>query len=114
MQQFVENRSALLIVPKEPYKEWAKLYNEESLEVLDARLNEKHIYLIEFSYEEDLIDILNPYYIQIFENELLSWNHRKREWPEERSIAVFLNWFKVIFCADIFDLMSETIVNDIL
>ena len=113
MQQF-ENRSALLIVPKEPFKEWAELYNEESLEVLDARLDEKHIYLIEFSYEEDLMDILSPYYIQIFENELLSWNHRKREWPEERSIAVFLNWFKVIFCADIFDLVSEKIVTDIL
>ena len=65
MQQF-ENRSALLIAPKEPFKKWARLYNEESLEVLDARLNEKHIYLIEFSYEEYFMDILKPCYIQIF------------------------------------------------
>ena len=64
--------------------------------------------LIEFSYEEDLMDILKPCYIQIFENELLSWNNRKHEWPKERSIAIFLDWFKVIFCDDIFDLSSHT------
>ena len=42
----VNNRSALYLLPKEQFKKWAALYNDESVEVLDARLKEKHIYLI--------------------------------------------------------------------
>ena len=44
----VNNRSALYVIPKEPFKEWADFYNEESQNDLESRLNEKHIYLIDF------------------------------------------------------------------
>jgi hypothetical protein len=111
MQEFA-NRSAFFITPKEPFKEWAKKYNNESTEELDARLNEKHIYLVEFATEEDLRDILSPYYVEIFEYELMSWNHLKHEWPEDRSIDVFLDWFEATLCDDIFDLESEAIETE--
>ena len=68
------------------------LYNDESVEVLDARLKEKHVYLIEYSFkEEGLSNILEPYYISIFENELADWNFYKHEWPNDRNNNVFLD-----------------------
>jgi hypothetical protein len=107
--QEIANRSALLIVPKEPFKEWAKYFNNESIGELNDRLNEKHIYLIEFASEEDFREIIKPYYSEIFEDELMSWNYLKHEWPEERNIDVFLDWFDVTLCVEIIDLESEAI-----
>ncbi len=39
----ITNRSALIVLPKDPYKEWAKLYNEEPNEDLENRLKEKSL-----------------------------------------------------------------------
>ena len=109
----VNNRSALYILPKEPFKKWAALYNEDGfIENLDARLKEKHIYLIEYSFDDDLRDILEPYYIKIFENELTHWNCYKREWPKDRNINAFLDWFEVTLCDDIYDLKTGKITTE--
>ena len=105
-------RSALYVIPKEPFKEWADFYNEESQNDLESRLNEKHIYLIDFFYGDDLRDILEPYYIKIFENELMYWNCYKHEWPKDLNLDVFLDWFEVILCDDIFDLKSGKIMTE--
>ncbi len=108
----ITNRTALIITPKEPFKEWAKFYNNESIEELTDRLNEKHIYLIGFATEEYLQDDLSPYCAEIFEYELTNWNYLKHEWPEDRSIDVFLEWFEVILNDGIFDLESERIQRE--
>lgn len=108
----ISNRSALYVIPKEPFKKWATFYNELSKEELDDRLKEKHIFMIDSFYKEDLKDILKPYYKKIFEYELMSWNNLKHEWPEDRSIDAFLDWFEVIFCDGLFDLKSGKIEID--
>jgi hypothetical protein len=108
----ITNRSALFIIPKKPFKEWAKFYSESPIEELDQRLSEKHVYLIEWFHEEDIIDILEPYYIEIFEYELLSWNSYKSEWPQNRSIELFLEWFDVKLCNDLYDLETEKIMSE--
>ena len=66
-------------------------------------------YLIEFFYEEDIKDVLEAYYLAIFEEELRSWNFMKNEWPEDRSIDIFLDWFEVKFCDEINDLGKNQI-----
>ena len=53
----ITNRSALIVHPKDPFKEWAKKYNEEPNEDLDRRLKEKHAYLIDWSYDENIFDV---------------------------------------------------------
>ena len=45
----ITNRSPLFVIPKEPFKELAKLYNESPIEDLNQRLSEKHVYLVEWS-----------------------------------------------------------------
>ncbi len=53
----ITNRSAMIVCPRKPYVEWAKTYNESPIETLEQRLNEKHVYLIDWSYEEKIIDL---------------------------------------------------------
>ena len=108
----ITNRSALFIIPKKPFKEWAKLYNESPIEDLNLRLSEKHVYLVDWFHEEDIVDVLKPYYLEIFEYELLSWNGYKSEWPQNRSIELFLEWFDVKLCDDLYDLETEKIKSE--
>ena len=108
----ITNRSALFVIPKEPYKEWAKIYNESPIEDLNQRLNEKHVYLVEWFYEENIVDVLKPYYLEIFEYELLSWNGYKSEWPQNRSLELFLEWFDVKLCDGLYDLETEKIKSE--
>jgi hypothetical protein len=105
----ITNRSAILVHPKDPYKEWAKKYNEEASEDLDRRLKAKHAYLIDWSYDKNIFDVIEPYYPKIFEYELLSWNGYKNEWPQNRNFDLFLEWFEVDLCDELFDLETERI-----
>ena len=104
----ITNRSALIVCPKGPFKEWAKIYNESPTEDLEQRLKEKHVYLIYWTYDEDIIDV-EPYYLKIFEYELLSWNGYKSEWPQNRSNESFLERFDVDLCEELIDLETESI-----
>lgn len=105
----ITNRSALFVTPREPFKEWARLHNESPMEDLAQRLTENHVYLVEWFHEEPIADILRPYYLEIFESELLSWNSYRNEWPQDRSLESFLEWFDVKLCDGLYDLETEKI-----
>lgn len=108
------NRSAIIIFPRKPFVEWAKLYNESPPEDLEQRLEEKHVYLIEWTFEEEIVDALESYYTKIFEYELLSWNTYKDDWPQNRVYETFIQWFDVSLCDEIVDLETENIVSETL
>ena len=40
------------------------------------------------------------------------WNCYKHEWPKDLNLDVFLDWFEVILCDDIFDLKSGKIMTE--
>ena len=42
----------------------------------------------------------------------MNWNCIRHEWPENRSLDLFLDWFEVILCDDTFDLESEEIETE--
>jgi hypothetical protein len=115
----ITNRSALYVIPKEPFKKWATECNELSDQDLQSRLGEKHIYLIEYAYGEDFSsELFEPHFKQIFEYELDSWNGFKNEWPQKRNLKLFLEWFEVGLCESTFDLEkseieAERVLSDI-
>jgi hypothetical protein len=115
----ITNRSALYVIPKKPFKKWATKHNELSDEDLKSRLGEKHIYLIEYAYGENLpSEFIEPYFKEIFEYELYSWNVLKNEWPRKRNLKLFLEWFEVGLCESMFDLEkgkieAEWVLSDI-
>ena len=106
----ITNRSAIIVLPRKPFVEWAKLYNESPPEDLEQRLEEKHVYLIKWTFEEEIVDVLESYYIRIFERELFSWNTYKNEWPQNRVYETFIEWFDVSLCDEIVDLEKEKII----
>ena len=108
----VSNRAAIYISPKEMFKTWAKLYNDSSEEELANRVKEKHIYLIDLNLGQSLKDTIEPYYTKVFENELMLWNVIEHEWPKNRSINVFLDWFEVNISDDVFDLEAGKITTE--
>ena len=109
----ITNRSALTVLPRKPFNERTRLYNELTEEELEERLKQKHVYLIEWSYnEENISDVLEPYYREIFEYELSSWNSFEHEWPQNRDIRMFLEWFEVKFNGDLFDLENGPIISE--
>jgi hypothetical protein len=105
----ITNRSSVIISPKDPFEKWAKFYNELSDEDCEQRLKEIHVYLVDWSYTEKLEDVLKSYYKEIFEYELLNWNSIKKEWPENRTYELFLEWFEVKVGSDLFDLEIDEI-----
>lgn len=106
----ISNRSPVIVVPKGPFKEWAKLYNEISDEELNQRTKEIHVYLVDWTYAENQEDALKRYYLKIFEYELLSWNTINSEWPQKkRNYKLFLEWFEVKIGDDLLDLETERI-----
>ena len=108
----VSNRSAILVSPKKPFKEWAEMYNEESEFDLKERLNEKRTYLIEWTTDKEFSEILPNYYLKIFEYELSMWNDYKHEWPQDRSIENFNKWFSVTLSDELIDLYKEKIIYE--
>lgn len=108
----LSNRSPVIISPKDSFEKWAKLYNESSDEECEQRLKETHVYLIDWAYRETLEDVLKPYYKEIFEYELMSWNSIESEWPQNRNYELFLEWFEVRLGNDLFDLETEEIETE--
>jgi hypothetical protein len=108
----ISNRSAIVLYPKRPFNEWAELHNESPREELEKRKNENHVYLIDWKYDEDMTEVLKPYYKIIFEYELSSWNSYEHEWPKNRTYERFLEWFDVRFYDDLFDLEEGKITKE--
>ena len=108
----ITNRSAIIVNPKHSFIEWANLCNESSNEDLNQRLEENHVYLIDWTYGEDIDRVLSPYYVNIFEYELSSWNSIKKEWPQNRSYELFREWFECRVCNDLFDLEMAAIESE--
>jgi len=108
----ITNRSALFVRPKDPFKKWAEKYNAISAEGLSQRLKENHVYLIDWTYDENIDDVIMTYYLRIFDYELLSWNSFTNEWPQNRSYELFREWFEVELCCELFDLETERIKSE--
>ena len=109
----IANRSAITVLPKKPFNEWARHYNGLTEEELEERLSERHIYLIDwFMKPINIFYLLEPYWLGIFEHELSSWNFYDHEWPQNRDIKMFLEWFEVKLNDDLFDLETEPIIKE--
>ncbi|MGI6611727.1 MAG: VacJ [Limnochordia bacterium] len=99
------NRSALVIVPKEPYIQWI-VSLDPSLQGETEWLREQvSVYLVAEDPEgsEESAPVTD-YFSRIFEYELEGWDEDRRLWPKKRSFALFQQWF---------DVRAQSIVTDL-
>lgn len=112
---WIENRSAIVIRPQQPYADWAESLREEGepSTSLQQLRRECHVYLVE-SIEDDLHaeKILKRIHSDIFEEELNGWCIEQKTWPSRRSYKLFKEWFEVVIGSVITDLKSGPILRE--
>ena len=105
------NRGAVIVRPKQPYIDWADQLDDS--DVLPSTEGEKTVYLLP-EYDDDLeaLEILSQCYDIIFETELDGWHTDEAAWPEQRTFAMFREWFAFEFHSVVDDLCDYEVVND--
>jgi hypothetical protein len=103
------NRTAITIVPRQPYIDWANSFDDaETYDTPHATtilIPDKYD---EFNYETYVKKIIN----QVFDEQLDSWTANPDEWPKKRDYKMFKKWFDVL-CSDmIWDYVDGEIEHD--
>jgi len=99
-------RTAVIVIPKQPYIDWANSLEEGGVKLGEDFTPEHTIYLVEdiTGYMIDKVEIIKPHFEFIFEEELVSWHRRVSNWPPNRDLATFLEWFEVEIHSLVLDL----------
>ncbi|MBI4194560.1 MAG: VacJ [Betaproteobacteria bacterium] len=105
------NRGVLIVRPKQPYLDWVAGLDDSGLEPdVDG---EKTIYLIpSFEDDDEAWEILEDFYAEVFERELLAWHTDEAAWPPNRTFAMFKEWFDIELHSVVEDLSSDEIIDD--
>ena len=99
-------RTAVIVIPKQPYIDWANSLEEGGVKLGEDFTPEHTIYLVEdiTGYMIDKVEIIKPHFEFIFEEEQVSWHRRVSNWPPNRDLATFLEWFEVEIHSLVLDL----------
>ena len=107
------NRGLLIVKPKQPFLDWLNSLpndnevDEANREELDEspEIDDYTAYLVpEFEDDEETRQVLEEFYSFIFEQELESWDQEESNWPKNRDLVTFHEWFEVQFHSMVFDL----------
>lgn len=105
------NRGVLIVRPKQPYLDWAAGLDDSGL-VPDPD-GEKTAYLIpSFEDDDEAWEIVEDIYAEVFERELEGWHTDEDAWPQNRTFAMFKEWFDIELHSVVEDLVGDEIVDD--
>jgi hypothetical protein len=99
------NRSAVILVPKQPFVDWlARACGERrSLEELRA-LPDRTVYLLEpWQGSWDSPKVLAAHAQEIIERELAEWTTKRSRWPKKRGPRLLETWFDIEQCSAVVD-----------
>jgi hypothetical protein len=101
------NRGLLLVIPKQPYYDWANSL-AEGLELYPSKEKEYSSYLIVDDWDRvDQDMLLAPHFAEIFEKELIGLTDFEEQWPRDRSYHNFCAYFDIKFSSVVVDLISK-------
>ena len=105
------NRAAMVVRPLRPFLDWAKSMNGD-VELEDFE-KEPNVYLVpEIGSDQEEHEVLVKLYPTIFEKELFEHEATRTKWPKDRSLLVFMSWFKIEICCLVEDLCSYPIASE--
>jgi len=108
------NRSAIIIMPAQPFLDWLHQVDPTSahLTLTDLR-QEPAIYLLpECESKDEALEVLGSDISNIFEEQLGGWYRVPETWPKERNLRTFRGWFECSFHSMIFDLGSDRLRHE--
>ncbi len=117
------NRTAITVVGAQPYLEWTRARDaafaplKEStgggaavnITVPRARPYGSAYLLPEGVEEEDLLVWVEDNYTVLFESQLSAWTEDESAWPQQRSLKMFREWFRVDLHSVVVDVADDEI-----
>ena len=108
----IMNRSGIIIRPKQSYIDWAS--SLDGTDLSPTLEDEPTIYLLPmFDNDSEALQLLLTSYDAIFKKELSSWHLSESDWPNNRSIGMFHEWFDVTFVSCVEDMCEEPNTNNL-
>ena len=106
------NRSAFIVLPREPYLAWAASLDSDAGTAADALDTRMGIYLAAEDPGEDDAPPLEDYFARIFECELEAGTADRAKWPERRDFLTFMEWFETAGESIVVDLEDTPIETE--
>jgi hypothetical protein len=108
------NRSAVLVIPAQPFLDWLHHADPTSGELTLSDLRRKPtIYLLpEYEMQDEARGHLRECCGLIFEEQLNGWYRVPSAWPTDRSLANFNRWFEYSFHSVLLDLCEYRLKHE--
>ena len=107
--RFTLNRTVVLLGPKQPFLDWLNDVDpeEEALTEEDIR-DDNEVFLIpQFNDNSDSEKWVEKRWSFLFEHMLMGWIEDEAMWPQDRSLAMFREWFEIELHTMAWDLSDE-------
>jgi hypothetical protein len=98
----IVNSGFITITPLQAFWDWANEFESE-MEFSAEDGVEPNVYLITEDFFE-IEPLIEQNFKKIFKNELSMITEDESEWPEDRTMETFLNWFDIEIGSTVFDL----------
>jgi hypothetical protein len=103
------NRSAITVIPRQPFIDWMQQLDEPGEPPYDVT-DHNTLYLINTADTAAEIDEwLQENFDRLFTNELNDWHEDEEVWPENRTYAMFKEWFDIKFSTMVYDVEEDDI-----
>ena len=101
------NRTVVIVRPKQPMIDWA-LQLPDASDVVPSADGEQTVYLVPSAecFEDD-DELLAEFYEDIFREELMAWHRFEADWPANRDLKMFQEWFSIEIHSLVYDLCPE-------
>jgi hypothetical protein len=112
------NRTAVTVVGAEPYLEWTRSRDADfakgqiTVSVPLTRSYGSAFLLPEFEQEEDLQEWIEENHSWLFDFQLSAWTEDESNWPPDRDLKMFREWFRVDIHSVVVDAADDDIEGE--
>ena len=105
------NRAVLIVRPAKPFLDWAAGLDDSGL--VPSPNDEQTVSLVpEFHDDEEREAVLKAVYAEVFERELFGWHVVPKDWPRNRTLKTFREWFQIEMHSIVEDLVDGPRIDD--
>ena len=109
------NRTALIVKPLKPYWDWANNIDDgvpKEQKNFSKTEMDTTVYLIPDLDPAEINDHIEAVFPEIFEDELEAWWTEEKDWPKNRTFAMFKEWFEISIAPLVYDTVEEDLVKE--
>lgn len=105
------NRAALIARPAKPFLDWAAYLDDSGL--VPSPDDEQTVYLVPgFEDDDKREEVLEAVWAEVFERALFGWHVVPEDWPQNRTLAMFREWFQIEMHSIVEDMVDGPLIDD--